>query len=475
MITHLCQQSYNSGAIPLDWSTALVSAIFKKGTKSDPANYRPISLTCVLCKVMEHIIVSHLSKHLDKHNILADQQHGFRRRRSCETQLSLSINDWAKTINARGQVDVMLLDFSKAFDMVPHQRLLQKLTYYGVNGSTNAWIEAFLSHRTQKVSCSGTHSDSVAVTSGVPQGSVLGPLLFLLFINDISDHIDSHMRLFADDSIIYREINNIDDCHKLQKDLDTVCDWAAKWQMSFNVKKCHVLPITLKRKRRNHLYTMNGHPLTPASSHPYLGVTISQDLSWNKHTDEVAAKSNKTLTIVQRVLGPCSKTVKERAYTALVRPKLEYATAAWNPHTDRNVNTLEKVQRRAARFVCGDYRRTTSVTGLLQHLGWQSLEHRRLLSQVTLMYKIHTGLVDIVFPDMIQPACSAITRYCHSQKLQHIQCNILVFRYSLFPRMIPVWNSLPAAAITAIDVENFQLLAAPTLQVLRPTPPLRRI
>jgi hypothetical protein len=115
--------------------------------------------------------------------------------------------------------------------------------------------------------------------------------------------------------------------------------------MSFNVKKCHVLPITLKRKRRNHLYTMNGHPLTPASSHPYLGVTISQDLSWNKHTDEVAAKSNKTLTVVQRVLGPCSKIVKERAYTSLVRPKLEYATAAWNPHTDRNVNTLEKVQR----------------------------------------------------------------------------------------------------------------------------------
>jgi hypothetical protein len=226
MVSHLFQQSFNSGTIPQDWKSALVSAIYKKGPKSDPANYRPISLTCVLCKVMEHIVVSHLSKHLDTHNILADHQHGFRRGRSCETQLALSIHDWAKTLNARGQVDVMLLDFSKAFDVVPHKRLLNKLHFYGVRGRTNAWIEAFLSDRTQKVSYNGTHSSPIDVTSGVPQGSVLGPLLFLLFINDIADNIESPMRLFADDSVIYREIRSVDDHQKLQHDLDSVFAWA---------------------------------------------------------------------------------------------------------------------------------------------------------------------------------------------------------------------------------------------------------
>jgi hypothetical protein len=136
---------------------------------------------------------------------------------------------------------------------------------------------------------------------------------------------------------------------------------------------------------------------------------------------------------------------------------------------------LEKVQRRAARFVCGDYRRTTSVTGLLQHLGWQSLEFRRLLSQTTLFYKIHTGLVDIAFPDMVQPTHSTTTRHHHEHKLQHIQTNLLVFHYSLFPRLIYVWNNLPPKAITATDVESFQKLAAPTLQVLQPTPTLCRL
>ena len=152
---------------------------------------------------MEHIILSHIAKHLAANNILIDQQHGFRQHFSCETQLISAVNDWAKCINSRSQTDVILLDFSKAFDSVPHQRLLLKLDYYGICGKTAAWIKAFLSNRSQVVSVNGSHSSSRPVPSGVPQGSVLGPVLFLLYINDITEHIQSTMRLFADDSIIY--------------------------------------------------------------------------------------------------------------------------------------------------------------------------------------------------------------------------------------------------------------------------------
>jgi hypothetical protein len=220
---------------------------------------------------------------------------------------------------------------------------------------------------------------------------------------------------------------------------------------------------------------MDGKPLEIATSHPYLGSHMSADLSWNSHCDELCSKANKTLGVVQRALSPCSPQVKERAYTALVRPGVEYASAAWNPHTEKNITQLENIQRRAARFVCGDYRRTSSVSAMIDTLGWQSLEHRRLLNQATMMFKIQTGKVDIQFPPIVQPAFGTTTRSSHQLKFQHLQCNILIYKYSLFPRLIPIWNQLPSAALSATDTATFQMLASPVIMTLKPTPPLRRL
>ena len=161
-----------TGAVPSDWTKALVTAIHKKDSKSNPANYRPVSITSLCCKVMEHILLSHIAKHLAANNMLIDQQHGFRQRFSCETQLISAVNDWAKCMNSRSQTDVILLDLSKAFDSVPHQRLLLKLDYYGICGKTAAWIKAFLSNRSQVVSVNGSHSSSRPVPSGVPHAGL---------------------------------------------------------------------------------------------------------------------------------------------------------------------------------------------------------------------------------------------------------------------------------------------------------------
>ena len=214
------EASLQQGRVPEDWKNANVTPIFKKGDKSIPANYRPISLTSVCCKVLEHIIHSQVMSHLDSQKILTDQQHGFRKRRSCESQLIITLQDLAAGLDAGEQIDAILLDFSKAFDKVPHERLLIKLRHYGIRGNILSWIQSFLTGRSQKVLVEGQSSSSSPVTSGVPQGTVLGPLLFLLYINDLPDSVQSTTRLFADDSLLYRKIKSTVDLDILQEDLN---------------------------------------------------------------------------------------------------------------------------------------------------------------------------------------------------------------------------------------------------------------
>ena len=243
LLTLIYQASLQQGCIPDEWKKALITPIYKNGDRSCPANYRPISLTCIVCKTLEHIISTSIYNHLEEYTILYPEQHGFRRRRSCETQLISTIYDFATALNNAEQVDVILLDLSKAFDNVPHIRLCHKLSYYGIVGYTLEWIENFLSGRPQQVILNGEHSESCPVLSGVPQGSVLGPLLFLCYLNDLPAQVKSSIKLYADDASVYRRIHSKTYQDNLQEDL---AQWAATWQMSFNVQKCMYLRITNK-------------------------------------------------------------------------------------------------------------------------------------------------------------------------------------------------------------------------------------
>lgn len=247
IITHVFQKSVSSGLIPEHWRTANITPIFKKGDHASPSNYRPVSLTCVCSKLLEHIIVKHIMSHLEYHNILVDSQHGFRSRRSCETQLLTFVHELAKNMQGGGQTDIVLMDFSKAFDKVPHRRLLTKLHHYGIKGPILSWIDNFLTQRQQRVLVDGESSDFKPVLSGVPQGTVLGPLLFLMFINDLPECANSSVRLFADDAVLYRKINSTADCNILQSDLNNMSEWEDTWQMAFHPQKCKVLHITRAR------------------------------------------------------------------------------------------------------------------------------------------------------------------------------------------------------------------------------------
>ena len=222
-------------------------------------------------------------------------------------------------------------------------------------------IEAFLKHRTQFVVFNGSHSSTALVTSEVTQGTVLGPTLFLIFINDIVNCSTSTLRLFADDCCVYRQVNSSDDHRALYQDLTNLHNWSNDWQMSFNIAKCKLLSITNKRKPSIYTYNLGSEQISTETAQKYLAVTINNKLRWEDHYNITAHKANRTLGIVRRLLKPCEQDVKKRACEALVRPQMEYASSAWSPHTDRDTNKLEQVQKNAARFVTGDYRLTTKL------------------------------------------------------------------------------------------------------------------
>ena len=222
--------------------------------------------------------------HLDQHSVLSDKQHGFCSKHSTETQLILTTHNLSKSLNNKSQVNMIIMDFSKAFKTVPHNRLLNKLKRYDVNNKTHAWITKFLTCREQRVVVSGEHSPWTHVKSGVPQGTVLSPLLFLIYINDLPNNIHSTVRLFADDCVLYREINNQLDSQELQKDLDELTKWEHDWQMHFNPDKCFVMRLTLTRNIKQFNYTLGNTKLQETDSHSYLGICITKDLNWNKLT-----------------------------------------------------------------------------------------------------------------------------------------------------------------------------------------------
>ena len=428
IICHIFSQSLTTGDLPEDWLTANIIAIYKKGEKCKPANYRPVSLTSVTCKLMEHIIFRHIMCHLEKHSILSNFQHGFRSGHSCESQLIITIEDLAHNLDNHWQTDVQILDFQKAFDVVPHRRLLQKLNFYGIRGPLLQWVEKWLTSRTQRVVVDGEISDAAQVKSGVPQGTVLGPLMFLIYINDIADHIDSftRIRLFADDCLLYRVIQSPQDTEILQKDLTSLCNWAEKWQMKFNTAKCKTVRITTKKHPLIKSYNMCNDQLEQVPHHPYLGVEISHNLKWTFHLNNIIAKANKALWFVRRNLWRCPQKVKEQLYFALVRPHLEFACAVWDPHTTTDVQRLEMIQHRAARFVTKNYSRAKgSMTEILKNLQWPTLEQRRKQSRLTTMFKIQneTIAIPIPIPDYINRQSMKITRQYHPAKFRVHKAN----------------------------------------------------
>ena len=427
-------QSLDTGQLPSDWLRANICPVFKRGNRSTPSNYRPISLTSSCCKVFEHIIFHSIMDHVRLNNILIDNQHayGFRPGFSCQTQLISLIEDISHALDNQLQTDLIMLDFSKAFDTVAHKCLMAKLHHYRVDHQVCAWIQSWLTQRTQTVVVDGISSPPVHVLSGVPQGTVLGPLMFLLYINDIATGISSPLRLFADDCLLYRTINSVEDSFILQTDLELLSQWATVWQMKFNVSKCIVIRCTRSHTPVQYGYRLNNITLSTDNQHTYLGILLHKSLSWSGHIASIASKASQIFNFLRRNLSKCSSTVKASSYLALVRPIMEYAASVWDPYHHNDILALEKVQRRAARWVMNDYSRYSSVSSMLNDLNWPSLHFRRRINRLQTFYKaIYNSsafLIILLFKDLPDISTHSTLSF-HPQELLHI--NNLIFQEQL--------------------------------------------
>ena len=294
-ITLLFKRSLESGTIPADWKMAHVSPIFKKGSKAAVNNYRPVSLTCVLCKVLEKIVRAKILDHLIANDIISPHQHGFVPGRSCITQLLEALDEWTKILEENGSVDIIYTDFQKAFDSVPHKRLAKKLNACGIGGSLLAWVTDFLAERKQKVVINGCESTEGKVTSGIPQGSVLGPLLFVIYINDLPRGLKTVAKMFADDTKVYVRSDTMEGAKNLQEDIDSLQNWSDKWLLRFHPDKCCVLKIG---RENDNEYKMGnadkGERITlkQTTKEKDLGVIIDDKLSFRDHIAQATSKAN---------------------------------------------------------------------------------------------------------------------------------------------------------------------------------------
>ena len=276
------------------------------------------------------------------------------------------VDDLARNAGLGKQTDFILLDFFKSFNKVKHSKLTWKLHNYGIRSNVLSWIVAFLVDSAQKVVVGGEELDTVPVTSGVPQGSVLGPILFLVCINDLPDKVTSQELLFADDTAMYLTMEGAKNSSVLQQDLDRLSVWESDWDMEFNPSKCQVVQVAGSRKPVSATNVLHDVILETVTCARYFGVDISSNLSWGSHIDRITGTAHKTLGFVQRNIRTKMSGVREAAYTTLVWQQLEYAAAIWDPHHKDKIDQIEKVQQRAACWTSCNFDTRASVSDMLE-------------------------------------------------------------------------------------------------------------
>ena len=408
------------------------------------------------CKVMEKLLRDVIVDHLQNEKLLSPKQYGFITGRSTVTQLLFYLDECIKTVADGGVVDSVYLDFSKAFDTVPHRRLLKKLQAYGIDGDILQWIQAFLQGRTQEVMVNGQRSKADNVISGVPQGTVLGPILFVIYINDLLDCINSNGLMFVDDTKIFRAVSSYDEADQLQADIANLGEWADTWQLRFNHDKCHILTLgKFDNIHHAHRYEMSGTELEHVSEEKDLGIIIDGEMNFRDHISRKVCIANGIVGQIRRSFSFLNCETFRRIYCAFVRPHLEYGQAAWSPHLRKDINALENVQIRATKLVDGLGK--LEYAERLKRLNFPTLAFRRLRGDIIEIYK-HFHTYD---KSTLSPTFCARVYPSRQHKFQLVQKKPKdgkrgLQSNSFYYRCQKIWNELPSDVVDAKNINTFK-------------------
>lgn len=439
--------SMDTGLLPAVWKTSNITAIHKKGCKNLASNYRPISLTSLVCKIFEKIIKNCITSYFQRFSLIRPNQHGFLSNKSCFTNLLETLEDWTHWFDMGYEFDVIFLDFKRAFDLVPHKRLIFKCKNIGIGGKLLTWLQSFLLNRFQRVIFNGISTDWKQVTSGVPQGSILGPTLFLIFINDLPSIINSTSKLFADDGKIYNFMTDV-----LQNDLFSISDWAQIWDMEFNFDKCGVLHFGRHNDMRTYAFGDN-NVLSTISYEKDLGITHDGTLLYKKHIDDVKRKFNQALGVVSRTFSVIDQKIFPLIYNSYLRPHIDYCAQLWWPFMQGDLQSLEKLQRKATKKVLG--LRNVPYEDRLTILNMTSLSQRRQKYDMIEVYKIMNGYTDINSSNFFHLRNNSTLRG-HTQHLTSQRCHTNIRQNFFTQRIISQWNRLPQNLVNSQSIAVFK-------------------
>jgi hypothetical protein len=447
-LSRLFNMSLLLEVFPSAWKKANVCPIYKKAEDYLTPNYRPVSLLSILSKVFERVVFKYLFKYFQDNFLISIWQSGFLPGSSTITQLVEMYNSFCQAVSDGKEIRITFLDISKAFDRVWHKGLIHKLARAGISGKLLAWIKDYLHERYQRVVINGQYLTWGLIKSGVPQGSVLGPLLFLIYINDIV-HVIHHckIRMFADDTCLYINVDNPDEAARLiNEDLEAINQWSNKWLVKFSAPKTKEMLISTKRDEAIHPpLILNGVEVDSVRSHKHLGVTLKDDLKWDKHVDDMTTKAKKRLAIMSGLKFKLDRKSLETMYQAFVRPTMEYGDLLWDSpgETDHLLDELDTIQCNAARIVSGATAKCTTAS-LTKELCWRTLKTRRKEHRLAMFFKIKNNLAPKYLVDLIPPLVQERTHYGlrNRGQLDVPPARIMAHKNSFFPATSREWNDL---------------------------------